>query len=76
VLTGGSGLASSPAGCGHCKRMTPEFKKLGAMVESDPKLKGRVVIAKASSACCMAACTMRLTSLLTSRFPCVLAGQR
>lgn len=35
--------------CGHCKRMTPEFKKLGAMVESDPKLKGRVIIAKANA---------------------------
>ena len=34
------------AGCGHCKRLVPEFKKLGAAVAKDPKLKNRVVVAK------------------------------
>lgn len=32
--------------CGHCKRLVPEYKKLGAMIASDPKLKNQVVIAK------------------------------
>ncbi|GMH37555.1 hypothetical protein BSKO_05428 [Bryopsis sp. KO-2023] len=32
--------------CGHCKRLTPELKKLGAAISADPKLKNRVVIAK------------------------------
>ena len=36
--------------CGHCKRMTPEYKTLGEMAQTDAKLKGRVVIAKASTA--------------------------
>mmetsp|Transcript_27918 Transcript_27918/g.61277 ORF Transcript_27918/g.61277 Transcript_27918/m.61277 type:complete len:250 (-) Transcript_27918:220-969(-) len=35
--------------CGHCKRMTPEYKKLGELVNSNPKLKGRVVIAKVNA---------------------------
>lgn len=34
--------------CGHCKRMTPEYKALGDAVEKDPKLKARVVVAKVS----------------------------
>ena len=32
--------------CGHCKHLTPEYKKLGESVASSPKLKDRVVIAK------------------------------
>lgn len=32
--------------CGHCKHLTPEYKKLGEAVTSDPKLKNAVVIAK------------------------------
>ncbi|KAJ9528283.1 hypothetical protein QJQ45_014264 [Haematococcus lacustris] len=32
--------------CGHCKHLVPEYKKLGDLVQSDPKLKSRVVIAK------------------------------
>ncbi len=32
--------------CGHCKHLTPEFKKLGAQVSGDPKLSSRVVVAK------------------------------
>lgn len=32
--------------CGHCKHLTPEYKKLGELVQNDPKLKHRVVIAK------------------------------
>jgi hypothetical protein len=32
--------------CGHCKRMTEDYKKLGQLVESDPKLKARVIVAK------------------------------
>lgn len=35
--------------CGHCKRMTPEYKALGEAVEKDPKLKGRVVVAKVNA---------------------------
>lgn len=32
--------------CGHCKHLTPEYKKLGAAVQKDPLLKSRVVIGK------------------------------
>ena len=32
--------------CGHCKHLTPEYKKVGATVAADAKLKSRVVIAK------------------------------
>lgn len=32
--------------CGHCKHLTPEYKKLGEAVAKDPKLKNSVVIAK------------------------------
>ncbi|KXZ44226.1 hypothetical protein GPECTOR_71g587 [Gonium pectorale] len=35
--------------CGHCKRMVPEYKKLGELVAADPKLKNRVVIAKVNA---------------------------
>ena len=34
---------------GHCKHLTPEYKKLGAAVAANPALKNRVVIAKVSS---------------------------
>lgn len=34
------------AGCGHCKRLVPEYQKLGEAIASDPKLRGRVLIAK------------------------------
>lgn len=33
---------------GHCKHLTPEYKKLGEAVAASPALKSRVVIAKAS----------------------------
>ncbi|KAK9813472.1 hypothetical protein WJX73_000851 [Symbiochloris irregularis] len=32
--------------CGHCKHLTPEYKKLGAAVAASPALKSRVTIAK------------------------------
>jgi protein disulfide-isomerase A6 len=35
--------------CGHCKRMVGEYKTLGEMVQSDPALKGRVVVAKVNA---------------------------
>lgn len=35
--------------CGHCKRMTGEFKSLGEMIEADPALKSRVVVAKVNA---------------------------
>ncbi|EFJ43445.1 hypothetical protein VOLCADRAFT_106773 [Volvox carteri f. nagariensis] len=35
--------------CGHCKRMVPEYKKLGELVAADPKLKNQVVIAKVNA---------------------------
>ncbi|KAI8469453.1 MAG: protein disulfide isomerase [Monoraphidium minutum] len=35
--------------CGHCKRMTGEFKTLGAAILADPKLKARVVVAKVNA---------------------------
>lgn len=35
--------------CGHCKRMVPEFQKLGELIQADPKLKNRVVIAKVNA---------------------------
>ncbi|KIZ01659.1 protein disulfide isomerase family A, member 6, partial [Monoraphidium neglectum] len=35
--------------CGHCKRMTEDYKKLGQLVESDPKLKARVIVAKVNA---------------------------
>lgn len=49
--------------CGHCKHLTPEYKKLGEAVAKDPKLKNSVVIAKVVTAadtfkttcCCSAA---------------------
>jgi protein disulfide-isomerase A6 len=34
------------AGCGHCKRLVPEYTKLGEAIAADPKLKNRVLIAK------------------------------
>ena len=54
--------------CGHCKHLTPEYKKLGEAVTADPKLKDRVVVAKVglttrqlfspSSSCCLLICTL------------------
>ncbi|BDA45122.1 probable protein disulfide isomerase-like 2-2 [Coccomyxa sp. Obi] len=35
--------------CGHCKHLTPEYKKLGEAVAKDPKLKNSVVIAKVNA---------------------------
>jgi len=35
--------------CGHCKRMVGEYKTLGELVQSDPALKGRVVVAKVNA---------------------------
>lgn len=32
--------------CGHCKRMTPEFKKLGAKIAGDAGLSSRVIVGK------------------------------
>jgi protein disulfide-isomerase A6 len=32
--------------CGHCKHLTPEYKKLGAAIQKDNSLKSRVVIGK------------------------------
>ena len=32
--------------CGHCKHLTPEYKKLGEAVQKDSSLKNRVVIGK------------------------------
>lgn len=40
--------------CGHCKHLTPEYKKLGAAVAADPSLKNRVVIAKVGTCACSA----------------------
>lgn len=44
-------LFSLPTGCGHCKRLVPEYSKLGEKIASDPKLKNRVLIAKVRSFC-------------------------
>ncbi len=56
------------AGCGHCKRLVPEYTKLGEKIASDPKLKNRVLIAKVDAdahrelgACLLPSCC-RLTS--------------
>lgn len=35
--------------CGHCKRMTPEFKKLGEKLNADSKLNSRAVVAKVNA---------------------------
>jgi len=32
--------------CGHCKHLTPEYKKLGEAILKDSSLKSRVVIGK------------------------------
>ena len=36
----------SSTGCGHCKRLVPEYIALGQKIAADPKLKSRVLIAK------------------------------
>lgn len=46
-----------PTGCGHCKRLVPEYSKLGEKIASDPKLKNRVLIAKVGCLACCLACT-------------------
>eukprot|EP00210_Caulerpa_lentillifera_P006033 g5765.t2 len=35
--------------CGHCKSLSPEYKKLGAAVAADQKMSARVVIAKVNA---------------------------
>ena len=58
ALDAGSLDAGSPVPdcrCGHCKHLTPEYKKLGEAVAADPKLKNRVVVAKV---CHLPPCTM------------------
>jgi len=35
--------------CGHCKRMVGEYKTLGELVQADPALKNRVVVAKVNA---------------------------
>ncbi|KAF5832216.1 thioredoxin-like protein [Dunaliella salina] len=35
--------------CGHCKSLTPEMKKLGEAVQTDPLLKNRVIVAKVNA---------------------------
>lgn len=35
--------------CGHCKRMTGEYKSLGEMIKNDPKLNSRIVVAKVNA---------------------------
>lgn len=35
--------------CGHCKSLTPEYKKLGELIAKDPALNARVVIAKVNA---------------------------
>eukprot|EP00803_Ostreobium_quekettii_P003350 evm.model.scf_260.2 EVM.evm.TU.scf_260.2 scf_260:6126-8161(+) len=35
--------------CGHCKRLTPEYKSLGEKVAADPQLKNRVLIGKVNA---------------------------
>jgi hypothetical protein len=42
--------------CGHCKRMVGEYKTLGELVQSDPALKGRVVVAKVGTGCTSRPC--------------------
>lgn len=38
-----------PHRCGHCKSLTPEYKKLGAKVATTPALHSQVVIAKVNA---------------------------
>lgn len=35
--------------CGHCKRMTVDYQKVGQAIANDPKLSSRVVIAKVNA---------------------------
>lgn len=41
-----SSLTTTHTPSGHCKHLTPEYKKLGAAVAADPALATRVVVAK------------------------------
>ena len=47
--------------CGHCKHLVPVLSSLGKSIESDPKLKNRVVIAKVG--CLSPACLLGLPLL-------------
>ena len=47
--------------CGHCKHLVPVLSSLGKSIQSDPKLKNRVAIAKAG--CPSTACLLGLPLL-------------
>ena len=53
--------------CGHCKHLTPEYKKLGEAVASSPKLKDRVVIAKVTQTNTLGSALAGLTATCRSR---------
>ena len=35
--------------CGHCKHLTPEYKKLGENIAADPKINSQVILAKVNA---------------------------